>query len=362
MATPQFRDQRCARFHFRYSACARCAEACPHAAITLSDEGIAISAERCRDCGLCAAACRTGALEADNLRPVELLKRALSRPRISIACAPSQERADETVPCLGALDAVTLAYLARRGIATELRGSSHCAQCVHGAQGATGLALHLDALERLRAAAEGEQWAAVELAATQQDASRARAGFVEGRRQLFRRLLGGRGGEAPGPAGSPPSVEAPQKAIRAAAPYVSERRELLRIVAQRSDEHHLCVEPHPGLPALDIRIDDACTACEACFRVCPSAAIDIRESDESWSLTFEADRCVGCELCLEVCQPRALHADGPIDLQPGGGPRVWLTLSKQRCRLCDRYFVSPQPCDTCAICEDDDDAFTAIFG
>jgi rubrerythrin len=37
-------------------------------------------------------------------------------------------------------------------------------------------------------------------------------------------------------------------------------------------------------------------------------------------------------------------------------------MAKQRCARCDRHFVSPAPQQSCPICRDDEDAFTAIFG
>ncbi|TRZ96361.1 MAG: 4Fe-4S ferredoxin, partial [Rhodocyclaceae bacterium] len=42
IATPEFRASHCVRYRYRYSECARCLNACPHDAISLTDTGAAI--------------------------------------------------------------------------------------------------------------------------------------------------------------------------------------------------------------------------------------------------------------------------------------------------------------------------------
>lgn len=361
VSLPEFHTARCTRYRYRYSSCRRCAEACPHDAVALLDEGIRLDAARCQNCALCTTACPTAALGADNLPRLDLLRRAIKTDRFSFACAPSGLAADAVVPCLGAVDSAMMAYLAKRRIAVELRGSHHCAQCVHGAKGEAQLATHLEAADALEQAAAPEDW----LAATLADAPgqvEVTTGFRAGRRQLFRRLIG-RGIDEVARAAVPPDVQpVEEKAIRAGPWFVPEMRELLQIVCKRKDGEPCRIGPITALPLMDIRLKRGCTACEACFRVCPTGAMQIREDDESWNLAFAIDRCVGCGACLEVCQPRVLDAAESFDASPEREPAVLRQLAKQRCNRCDRFFVSTEPCDTCPVCTDDAEAFTAIFG
>lgn len=331
--------------------------------MTVSDEGVRVASERCQNCALCTAACRTGAPVAGNLPRVELLKRAIKETRFSFACAPSGVAGDATVPCLGAIDAAMLAYLAKRRIEVELRGSHHCAACPHGATGAAQLALNLEGAEALRQAAQGESWVQAKVVAPEAGrGSEPTSDFQPARRQLFRRLVGrGVDGVVRGAPRAPESV-APEKAIRAGPYALPEMRELLQIVCKRRDGGGFTLRPHPALPMIGVRLAPGCTACEACFRVCPTGALDLAETETAWALTFEPDRCVACEVCAEACQPGVLRAAEEFDAAPGRG---WVTLhriGKQRCARCDRSFVSPEPHETCAVCADDAAAFTAIFG
>ncbi len=359
---PELHQTRCTRYRFRYSECRRCADACPHEAISFSDDGASIDAARCRNCALCVSACRTEAWDSPGLRRVDLLKQAIKSPAWSFACAPSGATAQAVVPCLGALDAAMLAYLAKRGIPVELRGLGHCGSCEHGARGAAMVACIVDAVELLRKAS-GESWAELTRGADAPGDGEKRGAFASGRRHLFRRLLGGVAEEVARAAEPPAASEpVPDKAIRAARPFVTEQRELLQIVARKAGRAAFPVRGHEALPLMNLALADGCTACEACFRACPGGALQVRESDTAWSLAFRVDACVACEVCLEVCQPRVLHAQDGFDIAPGPGEATLHALVKQRCRRCDRSFVSAHPAHECTVCADDEMAFEAIFG
>lgn len=358
-AYPEFRATSCTRYRYRYSECRRCADACPHDAVVLNDHGIEIDSTRCQNCMLCISACHTGALMSAAFKPIDLLRQAIKQPTYSIACAPSGLTADATVPCLGAIDAVMIAYLGKRRIPLTLLGSAHCSDCVHGARGAVQLALNLDAAAALKRAAKEEEkeWFDPVLS----DTSAAVRPMRAERRQLFRRLIG-RGVDAVAAPQAVPRPVVPDKAIRAG-PYSStEQRELLQIVCERKDGQPARIGWHEALPLMQLTLQQGCTNCEACFRVCPTGAIQIVENPGDWALTFQIDRCVACEVCLEVCQPRVLDAEASFDARPEQPARVLHALVKQRCARCDRFFVSAQPEETCPICRDDEDAFAAIFG
>jgi Fe-S-cluster-containing hydrogenase component 2 len=366
MSPPEFRAAHCTRFRYRYSECHRCADACPHQAIELSDEGVTVSGAACRHCALCAAVCPTEALMARDAAPIDLLRRAVKLGSARIACAPSGQKGDEILPCLGALGAATLALLASRGIPVVLAGASYCAKCPHGSTGASALALNLDGARILRDAAGNEGWADVTLA-DDGDAPARSTGHDDERRQLFRRFL------SPGDkAILPADVQSvPLKAVRFARPVSTAGRELLQILFEQkvagaskpAKEAPSALAHHGALFTARIEILPGCTACEVCARACPAAAIEIREHSAAWELTFRQSRCTGCGLCVEACQPHVLHYAENLGDDPGEkAARTLHAFSKQRCSLCDRFFISAAPAETCPVCEGDNADFAALFG
>ncbi|OGT87975.1 MAG: hypothetical protein A2286_09310 [Gammaproteobacteria bacterium RIFOXYA12_FULL_61_12] len=353
---PQFRRERCVRYRYRYSACDRCREACPHGAVSLSDEGAAIDPALCQNCALCAAACPAEAWNAEALPRIEILKQTLGRAAFSFACTPSQEEGDARVPCLGALDASILAYLAGRGISVELKGGGHCGDCPQGAKGAAMLGLALEGLAQLRESLGNEGWPSLLLTEKEGRGEGDGQPVDTARRQLFRRFAGH---AFTGTEQDP----APHKAIRIAAPLSTVRRELIQAIWPTEIEGEIPLEN--SLPLAEVRLGPGCNACEACARVCPTGALAIRENQLRWELRFQFNRCVACGVCLEACQPDALSfaEKAPLALGRGGKEGMPLrALDKRRCSRCDRLFITLGREQLCPTCDGDAQDMASIFG
>ncbi|MFA7097099.1 MAG: 4Fe-4S dicluster domain-containing protein [Gammaproteobacteria bacterium] len=364
-AYPIIHANRCVRYRFRYSACTRCEEACPHQALILSDEGAAIDWAKCQNCALCASACRTGTFQAANLPRVELLKQAAGAERWTFACAPSERTGNAVVPCLGAIEPTMLAYMASRGVAVELLGSEHCSRCSHSPQGSAQLALNLEGLAVLREALGGEAWATVTAPyANTADTHQEPEGQGANRRHFFRRVFG-RAATQLAQVGCDEAAPAPLKAIRAAAPFLPGQRELLQVLWPRTAASTATLPCHLVLPIAQLAMAAGCTACEACARVCPTGALQIAESARAWELVFRLARCVGCAVCLEACQSGALRDIDPIsiDASPTGDGVVLQAFLYRRCERCSRLFIpAVDDSTTCDVCTDDEVSFTTIFG
>lgn len=83
--------QRCVLVRHRNGDCLRCAAVCTTGAISLGEEGIVVSPEKCIGCGTCASACPTGCLTAADPTDEELfgaVEAALAENegRVAIAC------------------------------------------------------------------------------------------------------------------------------------------------------------------------------------------------------------------------------------------------------------------------------------
>lgn len=360
LTAPGFRAERCVRYRYAYSECNRCAQACPHEAIRLFDAGVEVLAGHCQSCGLCVSACQTEALNQSGISADFLLKISAGSKKTTLACAPSQAAGDVVVPCLGALHPVVLAEMSRQGIAVELAGMEHCAECVHVGKGPELLSANLAGHETLCSKSDSKMYAPLTLR-TENSAVPVKMEILdESRRGLFRRIVG-RSAEVL--SGKLEAAPAPLKAIRAAAPFVPERKAILNAMFANRGEVAFVLARHSSIPAEDWQVVSGCSYCEACVRVCPTGALQLLESNSGWRLAFLNDRCVACDVCAEVCQPgvmRQVDEEGVIVNKQKG--RLLAAVSKRRCTRCDRVFVNESGGEVCPICCGDDHDFVSIFG
>lgn len=363
LAGPSFRAERCVRYRYTYSECKHCADACPHQAIRLFEAGVEVLTDLCQGCALCVAVCPTEALTEKSVSAESLLKTAGDKKQMTIACAPSGIRGDAVVPCLGAINAIVLADFSRRGVVLQLAGTGHCAECAHVANGPELIQLNLAAREVLCGVKlEGEaEWAALTLAEAEvQKPAHPDDEIAASRRHLFRKFVG-HGVDAVNEAVEAPPPP-PLKAIRAAAPFIPERKMVLNALYAAHGEEQVRVARHPAIPAEDWFIVQGCTNCEGCVRVCPTGALQLLEDNKAWRIVVLNERCVACDVCVEVCQPKVIRQrDTENVIANKQKARLLRSVPKKRCTGCDRMFVTEETSPVCPICITDDEDFAGIF-
>ncbi|MBK9595929.1 MAG: ferredoxin family protein [Rhodocyclales bacterium] len=86
----------------------------------------------------------------------------------------------------------------------------------------------------------------------------------------------------------------------------------------------------PGIDEL------ACTACDACLRLCPTGALAASEDYEKPEYAIRPALCTGCALCRDVCQENAIHVDEMCTARQTSIP-----LSKRLCQACGTSHLAP---------------------
>ncbi len=79
-------------------------------------------------------------------------------------------------------------------------------------------------------------------------------------------------------------------------------------------------------------LNENCLGCGSCSIVCPSKAIDVRESNGFRVVEIDHKNCLFCGLCEDVCPTDGIR----FDLK--GSKR--LSLKLVRCEVCGRFFAT----------------------
>ena len=103
-------------------------------------------------------------------------------------------------------------------------------------------------------------------------------------------------------------------------------------------------------------IDDSCTNCQICYRICPTGALS---SNGKFSLIhFDAMLCVKCRLCHDVCEPDAIQLQSGFEIKEFFEPtqRTLATFNIKRCNECGNNFTytgGEQTCPRCSVEEEE---------
>jgi formate hydrogenlyase subunit 6/NADH:ubiquinone oxidoreductase subunit I len=74
-------------------------------------------------------------------------------------------------------------------------------------------------------------------------------------------------------------------------------------------EHQCTSDQYRGLIVNDAT---RCVGCGQCAYVCPSAAIVVKRSGDTYSWTYDAGKCAFCGRCIERCKPHTLTMESKL--------------------------------------------------
>lgn len=350
---------RCLREHSGLSDCHLCVKSCPVESIDLGG-GVHVL-DHCTGCGICLTVCPVSAFDLNGARAGQLLSQLASHLRerqdLFVSCQPSTHArtADLILPCLARMDETLLLGALALGARKLCLTRAPCQGCPYP-EAAPRYRRMLDRFrawgrvlpgtcERIVETDEEEVWK------TQRESksvgSDRRAFFTWVRSegvQVMASFLDdfSRGFQN---RGSMRSISLPI------------RSRLLPQFLKRLGVQGGEVPYDPEGPFAEILLDEfKCNACEACFQICPTGAIQREGGEDAFRLTMDVSRCVNCSLCLDACVPNALtYRQGlSLDVVASREPQVLVEKTYGHCVRCEaRFLVSTEaaPQDLCPACQ-----------
>ena len=351
--------QRCVLVRHRNGECLRCAAVCTTGAISLGEEGIVVSPEKCIGCGTCASACPTGCLTAANPTDEELfgaVEAALAENegRVAIACERAfamasgnrmkRDSCDATAPsfvpgkiagatsdgrplvdvvCLGRVDESLLVEATARGARSIQLISGPCESCPHRCGGALSDEIIVSAetllaalgtpspIDRIRLQHASDTREILRLrptASAQDDANAVNAATVT---DASEDCLSESGYPV-----VPPTGESQQDSREPQFAHVQADGTLPHFVPERRLRlfNSLKALGTPAAPTVTTRLwgqvtidTELCRSCRMCTVFCPTGALTrFDAANDAFGVEHRSALCMQCRLCETICPEQAI--------------------------------------------------------
>lgn len=320
----------CVKSRNRNTSCANCADTCPSKAITISDSGPEVNAEKCTGCCACASACPSGAIipkTPANADPYRQCRQSITAAHGAavLACRQILEEANglydpdkvTNVRCIAQCDESFLLTLAAFNGATSITlVHGTCEECPCG-----------QAFEQAQTACDTtktilEAWAnsvSVKISAKLPAATRlsGSATYNPSRRNLFAGLKD--------TAKQTTALAVEQTARDRLGLDNPAKPKILKVdergvLPQRLPEKRIALlqaldkfgEPLPGTIRThlfgSISIDiERCTSCRMCATFCPTGAIfKFSTKKGRIGIKHRVRDCIACSCCEDICMGKAL--------------------------------------------------------
>jgi ferredoxin len=146
---------------------------------------------------------------------------------------------------------------------------------------------------------------------------------------------------------------------------ISDRRKLFFSAIKRTKKpamYHIVEADELTFTSMKLLDSDKCTACQMCYRVCPSGALtsDIKNS----KIDFDPLLCIKCHICHDVCETDAITLSPTYDIKEFFEPEVHnlIKFSVRRCDECGMIFSSNSHDKLCYRCKAEDEEARELWG
>ncbi len=348
----------CVRASSKSSECSRCVDICPVDTITISENLPSFVPADCVGCGGCVGVCPTEAFSLSDFSTMEFFFGLLKEPEPFVSCKSN-------LPCIATLSVEHLISLALASAESVTLDLAHCGSCGYGESLASAIERNIEETNFILSSfSDKELLVSREAAISEAESS---AAEEEG---LSRRSLFTIKGAMKQKRTFEEAVAADERFVsviddaaisRIRAKHIPARRKILYTTLKRTPKP----ERYEVIPEGEISfasqkyIDESCTNCQICYRICPSGALS--SDAKSSFIGFDAMLCLKCRLCHDVCEPGAIRMQEGFEIKEFFEPsqRTLVKFDIKRCNECGGYFTyrgGEMICPRCSV--EEEESFT----
>jgi len=131
---------------------------------------------------------------------------------------------------------------------------------------------------------------------------------------------------------------------------------------EKPSQFHIVEADEVSFTSQKLMDKEACTACQMCYRVCPTGALtsDIKNS----KIEFDPFMCVKCNICHDVCEPNAITKSTSYNVKEFFEPTVQslIAFKVRRCNECNVVFSNNSKDKLCYRCKAEEEEARELWG
>ncbi|QOP40857.1 4Fe-4S dicluster domain-containing protein [Sulfurimonas marina] len=345
------------------SECDRCEVVCPTNAIVVQKGKAlpAINFSECVTCGACGAVCPSEALTLDEFSPTDFFFDFVQEKDPLLSCR-------KNVPCIAALSVehiISLAVL-KKELVFDM---GHCSECEIASTCKAQIEANFEEATYILEAMESDALISMEDVkyenAEQNTADRreflnslnlknvakARKSFEDEVQKATDELVEHNLQKT--------DIALLKKKI------IPEKRKIFFTAIKRApkpSQFHIIDATEVSFTSQKLMDEEACTACQMCYRVCPTGALssDVKNS----KIDFDPFLCIKCHICHDVCAPDAITLSSSYKVKEFFEPEVvnLIGFNVKRCNECNVIFSTTGDEKLCYRCKCEDEEARELWG
>ena len=146
---------------------------------------------------------------------------------------------------------------------------------------------------------------------------------------------------------------------------ITDRRKIFFTAIKRVEtpsQFHIVDANEVSFTSQKIMDEAKCTACQMCYRVCPTGALtsDLRNS----KIDFDPFMCIKCHICHDVCEPDAITLSSSYNVKEFFEPVVQnlVAFNVRKCDECNTVFSTNSNDKICNRCKIEEEEAKALWG